>query len=167
MCKTSVYRIAFSLASVALLLSGCNDSSSSGNLVDTGPTPFDLAAASAKAASEAVAAAAEEDPALEAELTEVVESQAAYQAPFPDRTNLFEPRKVAARSDRQTVGESTDSVVLMGFANLGQPQVLLAVDGLVKPLALDEEAYGVRVISIEPPRAVLQRGRSRWTASIE
>ena len=63
--------------------------------------------------------------------------------------------------------EQSESVVLMGFANVDTPRVVLAIDGVVTPLANGDEAEGVRVISISPPTAVLQRGRSRWTASLD
>lgn len=56
---------------------------------------------------------------------------------------------------------------MLGFAKLDQPRVVLAIDDVVTPLAGGEESSGVKVISIAPPRAVLQRGRSRWTATIE
>ena len=55
----------------------------------------------------------------------------------------------------------------MGFADLDEPRAVLTINGEVKALRSGEEALGVQVISIEPPRAVLQRGRSRWTVSIE
>lgn len=88
--------------------------------------------------------------------------------PFPERTNLFQPPRFARRITQDDDDEgSADAVVLMGFADLGTPRVVLEIDGVVKPLAGGDEHGGVRVISIAPPRAVLQRGRTRWTASIE
>ncbi|QDT68581.1 hypothetical protein MalM25_15040 [Planctomycetes bacterium MalM25] len=95
------------------------------------------------------------------------EPQAAYTPPYPERRNLFSPPKQLARMARQKSNGSADSVVLMGFAKIDEPSVLLAINGRVTPLEHGQEAAGVRVISIDPPRAVLQRGRSRWTASIE
>ncbi len=93
--------------------------------------------------------------------------QAIYTPPFPDRANLFEPLRQANRRARSKSDDNTESVVLMGFANLGTPKVVLAIDGIVAPLADGDELAGVKVISIAPPMAVLQRGRSRWTAMLE
>jgi hypothetical protein len=131
------------------------------------PTPFDTAAAKAEEATKAADEAAKETPVAKPAEKTPPKPVAAYEAPFPDRTDLFEPRKHAARVARLTTGDSADSVVLMGFAKLDVPRVVLAINGEVKPLRTGEEALGIQVISIEPPRAVLQRGRSRWTASIE
>jgi hypothetical protein len=90
-----------------------------------------------------------------------------YTAPFPERGDLFAPPKQAARPQRSEGNESTDSVVLMGFAKLDNLKVVLAIDGVVSPVEPGGEVNGLRVISADPPKAVLQRGRSRWTASIE
>jgi hypothetical protein len=44
---------------------------------------------------------------------------------------------------------------------------VLAIDGVISPIPEGGEKFGVQVISINPPHVVLQRGRSRWTASLE
>src|SRR5690606_13392165 len=99
------------------------------------PTPFDTAAAKAEEATKATQAAALDDtPAVPPTETEPAESVDAYEAPFPDRTDMFEPRKQAARVARVASGESTESVVLMGFAKLDEPRVVLAINGEVKLL---------------------------------
>ena len=85
--------------------------------------------------------------------------------PFPNRVDPFAPPKrvqVATRSEGQD-----DAIELKGFVNVDQPQVVLAIDGVVSPVAEGEEKYGIRVISIEQPSVVLQRGRSRWTETLE
>lgn len=88
-----------------------------------------------------------------------------YRPPFPGRTNLFAPmqKKRVARSD----DDSGESVVLKGFADVEEPMAVLAIDGRVISLGAGAERYGVQVISIEPPEVVLQRGRSRWTATLQ
>lgn len=150
-----------------ILMAGCADDSAHLGSAEFEPTPFDTAAAKAEEATKAAEEAARQvEPAPAAEAP-TVEQVVEYEPPFPDRTELFEPRKQAARAARLSSGDSAESVVLMGFAKLDEPQVLLAINGEVKPLRSGEEASGVQVISIDPPRAVLQRGRSRWTASIE
>jgi len=54
---------------------------------------------------------------------------------------------------------------LKGFVNVDEPRVVLSIDGVISPIPEGGEKYGVQVISIQPPKAVLQRGRSRWTAT--
>ena len=155
---------AFCLASVVVI--GCADEVSR-QAAALPPTPFDTAAAKAEEATKAADVAAEEtSPATPAGKMSP-DPVANYEPPFPDRTDLFEPRKHAARVARLNTGDSAESVVLMGFAKLDEAHVVLAINGEVRPLRSGQEALGIQVISIEPPRAVLQRGRSRWTASIE
>jgi hypothetical protein len=89
-----------------------------------------------------------------------------FTPPFPDRIELFVPPKraqVAVQSD----DENDDSIELKGFVNVGRPQVVLAIDGVISPIAEGNERFGVRVISIQQPSVVLQRGRNRWTATLE
>lgn len=150
------------LASLPLAI-GC---SSSEPTISTPPAPLQEVAEKADALSETAKDAAEPETPVE-ETQEEPTKQSAYTAPYPERRTLFSPPKQLARAPRQVSGELADSVVLMGFAKIDEPSVLLAINGRVTPLGHGEEASGVRVISIDPPRAVLQRGRSRWTASIE
>jgi hypothetical protein len=89
-----------------------------------------------------------------------------FTPPFPDRTDPFEPPKRAEGMVRR--GDNPgETVELKGFVNVDVPRVVLAIDGVIAPLPEGGEKYGVRVISIQPPTVVLQRGRSRWTASLE
>ena len=94
-------------------------------------------------------------------------TEASWTPPFPGRNDLFQPPRFGGPVMRSDDSDSSESVVLMGFANLGTPKVVLDIDGVVTPLGEREEREGVEVISIAPPRVVLQRGRNRWTASIE
>lgn len=91
---------------------------------------------------------------------------AAYRPPFPTRRDLFSPARRVTASTRGG-RDSGDSVVLKGFADVGGQKVVLDIDGVITPLAIGTERYGVEVISIKPPEVVLQRGRSRWTASLQ
>ena len=106
------------------------------------------------------------DPKPEAETEDPAVQQAAWTPPFPNRSNLFQPPRYTGRVARSNE-EGSEAVVLMGFADLGTPMAVLEIDGVVSPLAEQGETSGVEVISIAPPRVVLQRGRTRWTASIE
>jgi hypothetical protein len=91
---------------------------------------------------------------------------AQFAPPFPERLELFEPPKRAQGNVRRD-DESGDTVELKGFINVNQPRVVLSIDGVISPIAEGGEKYGVQVISIQPPTVVLQRGRSRWTATLE
>ena len=91
---------------------------------------------------------------------------AEFHPPFPGRTELFAPPRGAQTTVRRD-DEHGDTIELKGFLNVNGPQVVLSIDGVLSPIPAGGEKYGVQVISINPPQAVLQRGRSRWTASLE
>ena len=81
---------------------------------------------------------------IEPELEPDLESeQVEYAPPYPNRTNLFEPPHRANRVASSSSGDNADRVVLMGFANLGTPKVVLEIDGIVTPLADGDEQAGV------------------------
>jgi hypothetical protein len=101
-----------------------------------------------------------------AEVEEARPAVAEYKPPFPDRVDLFVPPKRQGGM-RLKEGESEESVELLGFVDVERPQVVLSVNGQVVPIAEGAAQYGVEVISIQPPKVVLQRGRQRWQASIE
>ena len=94
------------------------------------------------------------------------EPVAEFTPPFPDRVDLFEAPKRAQSTVRRD-DEHGETVELKGFINVDQPRVILSIDGVVSPVPEGGEKYGVHVISIQPPSVVLQRGRNRWTATLE
>ncbi len=92
--------------------------------------------------------------------------EAAFEPPYPHRTNPFQQPNVEQIA-RSGLLESTGGVIqLKGFSNNGQSRVLLAMDDRLAPLAEGDEWFGVKIIEINPPRVILQRGRIRWTESI-
>ena len=91
---------------------------------------------------------------------------AEFKPPFPERIELFEAPKRAQSTVRRD-DEHGQSVELKGFINVDEPRVVLSIDGVISPIPEGGEKYGVQVISIQPPNAVLQRGRNRWTATLE
>lgn len=91
---------------------------------------------------------------------------AEFKPPFPERNELFEAPKRAQNAVRRE-DEQGQAVELKGFVNVGQPEVVLSIDGVLSPVPEGGEKYGVHVISIQPPKVVLQRGRNRWTATLE
>lgn len=93
------------------------------------------------------------------------EDQSSYKAPYPDRVTLFAPPRFEAPLTRRSEA-SESGVVLLGFANIDRPLALLAIGRDVHSLGGGEEVEGVRVIQVDPPRAVLQRGSTRWTETI-
>lgn len=144
--KTGVHSLA-----LLALLAGCSG--------DPPPTP------DVKPAAEKPKPAASPEPVEPKEERPVVETTAAYEPPFANRTNLFAPapRKKQAKADDR---ESEDSVVLKGFADVGGRCAVLRINGEICPLTVGSTRHGVQVISIDPPECVLQRGRTRWTTSL-
>ncbi|MEX2317820.1 MAG: hypothetical protein WD669_11750 [Pirellulales bacterium] len=131
--------------------------------------PADADAAAVSAASDNSAPAADAAPAPAAEVaspTQVVATQPAFTPPFPNRLDLFEPPKRAQGTVRRDE-ESGATVELKGFINVNGPRVLLSIDNVIAPIAEGEEKYGVKVLSIDAPSVVLQRGRNRLTLKLE
>jgi hypothetical protein len=91
---------------------------------------------------------------------------AQFAPPFPDRQELFVPPQRAQGTVR-VEDQNGESVELKGFVNVDLPRVVLSIDGVISPIHEGGEKYGVEVISIQPPSVVLQRGRRRWTATLE
>jgi hypothetical protein len=90
---------------------------------------------------------------------------AEYQAPFPDRVDLFVPPK--RQGGVRVEGDAGDSVDLLGFIRLDRQQAVLSINGQVTRIAEGASQDGVEVISIHPPNVVLQRGRQRWQDSLD
>jgi len=128
----------------------------------------EAAAAVTPPAVSPAAAKAESKPAPTPDLANPKEAKAAanFTPPFPDRLELFEaPKRAQGMVKRDD--EHGESVELKGFINVDQPRVVLSIDGVVSPVPEGGEKYGVKVITIQPPSVVLQRGRNRWTATLE
>lgn len=89
-----------------------------------------------------------------------------FKPPFPERTDLFVPPK-GSQSPVRRDDEHGQTVELKGFINVDQPRVVLSIDGVIAAVPEGGEKYGVHVNSIQPPKAILQRGRNRWTATLE
>jgi hypothetical protein len=124
------------------------------------PAPATSAAAPVKAKSSAARAPDLANP-------KVTSAQVAeFKPPFPERADLFEAPKRAQSTVRRD-DEHGQTVELKGFVNVGEPSAVLSIDGVLSSVPEGSEKYGVQVISIQPPKAVLQRGRSRWTATLE
>ncbi|TWT48865.1 hypothetical protein [Botrimarina hoheduenensis] len=102
-----------------------------------------------------------------AELVATQPPAEAYEPPFPLRETLFDPPKQAAVAAGPGQTQQSGSVQLLGFANLGSQRAVLSIDGVIAPLESGGEHAGVKVISVSPPKVVLQRGRNRWTESIQ
>ncbi len=157
-----VHRIYFSICALlaAAIVAGCE--SADEPVVDATP-----AVASAPAVEKPPATPAAKPDKSPEEAEPVPESRAvvAYSPPFPDRQDLFEPPKRSQSSVRRD--DAGETVELKGFVNVDEPRVVLAIDGVISGISEGGEKYGVQVISIQPPTVVLQRGRNRWTATLE
>ncbi len=90
---------------------------------------------------------------------------AEYEAPFPDRVDLFVPPK--RQGGVRVEGDAGDSVDLLGFIRLDRQQAVLSINGQVTHIAEGATQDGVEVISIQPPNVILQRGRQRWQDSLD
>jgi hypothetical protein len=149
--------------SVLVLLSGCQSSeplvSPMAAMASTEATP-NSAQNATKAQKNQTVANSTKQPAV-AELAKA----APFAPPFPNRADMFAPPKRAQTAGR--TDEHGEAIELKGFVNVDGPQVVLAIDGVISPIAEGGEKYGVHVISVHPPSVVLQRGRSRWTATLE
>jgi hypothetical protein len=152
------------LSFLAATLIGCHSATDSAT-APSAPAPVGHASATP---SDAPTAATPTSPAQTAEHNnnppQVVAKE--FSPPFQDRTDMFEPpHKSAGVAHREA--EQGATVELKGFVNVDGQQVVLAIDGVISPIPEGGEKYGVQVISINPPSVVLQRGRSRWTASLD
>jgi hypothetical protein len=130
--------------------------------------PPETAAAIAPPTASSPAPKQEKKPAAAPDLANPKETKAvaAFTPPFPDRLELFEAPKRAQGTVKRD-DEHGETVELKGFINVDQPRVVLSIDGVVSPVPEGGEKYGVKVIAITPPSVVLQRGRNRWTATLE
>jgi hypothetical protein len=91
----------------------------------------------------------------------------AFEAPFPDRVNLFQAPKRQGKGATKSSDRSETAVELLGFVDVDGQRVVLSIDGMVSPIAEGDKQYGIEVISIQPPTVVLQRGRQRWQTSLQ
>jgi hypothetical protein len=150
------------LFAATLLLLGCHSAASS----VTAP-PNESAATSGSAPEHAARPAVNSPTPTDEHKNPPADTVAKnFAPPFPDRADLFEPPRKSAGVVRRD-DEHGETVELKGFVNVNGPQVVLAIDGVISPIPEGGEKYGVQVISIKPPTVVLQRGRSRWTASLD
>lgn len=155
----------FATACLSAAMVGCGASDSvdmeADELTPVVATPATASPAASTATTDATDAQVPKDAP-----TPATTATADFSPPFPDRTELFEPPKRAASSVRRDE-EHGESVELKGFITVDKPRAVLSIDGVISPVAEGGERYGVQVISIQPPSVVLQRGRSRWTATLE
>lgn len=93
------------------------------------------------------------------------EAMANYVAPFPERTELFVPPKDIPTASSGPLAES--DVQLRGVVTLGEPRAILDIEGATAVVAVGGEKYGVKVIAIDDRKVQLERGPTRWTASLE
>jgi hypothetical protein len=88
-----------------------------------------------------------------------------FQPPYPNRTELFIPPDLTytARTPDRVDGPN---VAVRGFMSLDRQRVVLEINGAVHILEEGEQQAGIEVVSIAPPRVVLQRRGERWTAQL-
>lgn len=165
MLRAHLYRATWLVCFGFILASGC-DSATEAVPVTVPPVKPSATTVKSKA-PEAAPEVSEPGPQPQASEADLLVAKEPYSPPYPNRTDLFVPPKQSRSSVRTGDGEDDDAVELNGFVTVDTPKVILSIDGFVVLLPEGEEKYGVEVISIDPPKVVLQRGRTRWTASLE
>ena len=90
-----------------------------------------------------------------------------FQAPFPDRVDLFVPPKREGGAATSGQGANDGAVELLGFVRVDRQRAVLSINGEINSLAEGDTQFGIQVISVHPPNVVLQRGRQRWQATLE
>jgi hypothetical protein len=150
------------LLCVGMAVVGCNRSDDE-TFVETAPTAAPAQATTAEAVRPAVnPTSLRESKKAEEKIAPIAQ----FVPPFPERLELFEPPKRAQGNIRRD-DEDGETVELKGFIHVDEAKVVLSIDGVIAPVPEGGEKYGVQVISIQPPSVVLQRGRNRWTATLE
>ncbi|WP_425399767.1 hypothetical protein [Aeoliella sp.] len=92
------------------------------------------------------------------------EAMASYVAPYPGRSDLFVPPKDAPQQARSV---SDGNVQLRGLVDLGEPRAILDIEGATALVPVGQEKYGVKVVSIDGDEVTLERGQTKWTASLD
>jgi len=148
--------IAIGLAPALVLLAGCQSAEE--------PTATAVAAA-AKPQAQTPRQAKPKVEAADAKRDALRQIMADYVAPFPNRNAMFVPPKVDSRVRGSRVGEG--DVQLKGLVDVDEPKAILDIEGATTLLAVGGEKYGVKVVSIEKNEVTLQRGPTRWVASLD
>lgn len=163
---------------LALLTAGCQDSAPDSSETATAPATSATDVSTKKPPltnkdSEKVAAkpsksnSPKAEPANGAEARQKKPPQAKpFEPPFADRVDLFAPPSRAGKKVAKT-DERSETVELQGFVNVDGIRAVLAINDVIAPIAQGEERFGIQVIAIQPPKVVLQRGRQRWTTTLE
>ena len=133
------------------------------------------AAAEASPAADEKPQAAEDDaPSAEevsAEADRGEESQTlVFDAPFPDRVNLFQAPKREGRESTSKLGQIETEVKLLGFVHVNEPRVLLSIGGVATTIPEGGVERGIQVVTIKNPSVILKRAQQRsgsWVLSTE
>lgn len=154
------------IAALSTLLMGCQDAAlESENASSSSASTTQAKAAGISTAPSAVTSAKKISKTEKNKLkAEAITKE--FKPPFANRTVIFSPPVNSVLKEKGQ-GDSSGSVALQGFAKVSEMRAVLKINGVVVPLGEGSEKFGVQVIAIQPPKVVLQRGRNRWTASIE
>ncbi|NQT40847.1 MAG: hypothetical protein HQ581_25350 [Planctomycetes bacterium] len=155
------YALLLALAFLALISGGCSNSADETAAAVVATSVADSPPAHTTATPRAILADQKSSPPA----IEESPGQAASEYPFPDREDLFLPPSKKPPT-RETRPESDETVVLMGFADVGGVRAILKIDGIITPLRVGESRGEVRVLAIDPPKVNLQRGDRQWTESL-
>jgi hypothetical protein len=156
--------LAYSLFCGCMAVAGCGGTSAPP--MDGGAATPEVGPTTPVAASPAPANTEDSRTPDLADLSQTAKQVAEFTPPFPERLDLFEPPKRAQSTIRHD-DDRGETVELKGFIDVDEPRVVLSIDGVISLVPEGGEKYGVQVRSIQPPNVVLQRGRDRWTATLE
>lgn len=166
------------LALFSLLLAGCGEKAAEAPVAATATPAVSVApSTSTQDAAKSVGANSDVTPtgkppgalaagAAQAAETAADKALADFKPPFPDRTNPFIAPK-RQRGAASPESKSEDAVELLGFINVGTPQVILSINGQVTPIAEGTTELGVEVLSINNPSVMLKRGSLSWQATLD
>ncbi|MGI9456515.1 MAG: hypothetical protein ACR2NU_08130 [Aeoliella sp.] len=99
------------------------------------------------------------------EASSLLQAMANYESPFPNRHEMFVPPKAGPAPRASSNNEG--NVQLRGFVDVDEPRAILDIEGATTLLAVGGEKYGVKVIAIDEMNVTLERGQTRWTATLE
>ena len=136
---------------------------------EVAPLPAPIGAPAQEVNEDKTSAAAQDVSGSEEESKETPQeepAQTSFVPQFPDRVELFQAPKRQNNGLANAKGQQQTTVELLGFADVDGQYALIAVNGLVAPVAEGGEHSGIEVISIQPPTVFLRRGRERWQTAL-
>jgi hypothetical protein len=90
-----------------------------------------------------------------------------WSAPFPDRTNPFQMNDTSASLPMARLETQATDIVLLGFANVDRPKVMVKIRNETVTLGESDNHGGIRIVKITPPMVTLQQANLTWTMDFQ